>query len=230
MHWRFTRVVGRTQACSGARWLSCGDWRCWESSVLTLTTANNCGSNTHTSLRRRRRVPCVEKRMFPFIGRQWHIYFLNLCLNSFDFDGNFPAQDCDGAETLCFLVHVRGECSYAELTGSSAKTRRCAANNATRWLKIQPPTCSFPPWTMSAVWRFRWNCTGEAAQKTIDSSQEAVGVISCYISMRPHSVAPTSPIAVWAQINDTSEAPLDATAVQWLVFNHSCVPATIFSV
>lgn len=36
--------------------------------------------------------------------------------------------------------------------------------------------------------------------------------------------------AVWAQINDTGEAPPDTTEVQWLVFKHSCVPETIFSV
>lgn len=95
-------------------------------------------------------------------------------------------------------------------------------------LKNQPPsppiTQSSPFW-MTAAWRFARKCKGShfvsvwkgVSTKTNDSLHPVKGLFFFFFLLNLHgsSCCRLNPlIAVWAQINDTSEAPLDATEVQ----------------
>lgn len=177
--------------------------------------------------------------------RHWDCHFLMPFLVLFDF-----AQDWDKGPCLCAHA-TRGHARWIPACRAyrdSARTCGYAANNAERWLKNQPPAS---PTAMTAAWRFALKCKASHTfvwfWKRYQHREKWVEGVSflylsflllllmlllffCWICMEPHAVASTPLITVWAQINDTSEAPPDATEVQWLVFKHSCVPETIFSV
>lgn len=166
------------------------------------------------------------------------INFIISFLVSFDVDIN--TLHSSGAVIKKFVfMDMHTESLYAELTGTLAKPSRDTANNAKRWLKIHPPT-NPSPLQPTAAWHFALKCKAPhsfvsvwkgISTRTNDSTQQIKGIFFLLLNLHGASCCCFNLlIAVWAQINDTSEAPPDTREVQWLVFKHSCVSETIFSV
>lgn len=156
------------------------------------------------------------------------IYFLISFLISFNVDLNTLHRTAAKIR-VCVCVHLHSvamhsESLYAELTGNIAKTCRYTANNAKSRLKIHPPTHP-SPLRMTAAWHFALKCKAShsfvsvwkgISTETNDSSHQVKGFGFFFLlNLHGASCCRFNPlIAVWAQINDTSEAPPDATEVQ----------------